>query len=107
MLHLEQVKRSLAAADQDHLLRFWPELSEEERLSFLQELSQLDLDGLRAHCEGAARAAAEPPARLDPHLEPLPAEASGSVRSCEPGSVQRWESHGELQHRRPQPVALR
>ncbi|XP_041816521.1 UDP-N-acetylhexosamine pyrophosphorylase-like protein 1 [Chelmon rostratus] len=97
MLSLEQVERSLESAGQSHILQFWSELCEEDRDSFLQELSQLDLKGLRDHCEGAARAAACPPASLDQHLEPVPPESIGSVRKSDPSSLSEWENEGLLQ----------
>ncbi|XP_078127984.1 UDP-N-acetylhexosamine pyrophosphorylase-like protein 1 isoform X3 [Sander vitreus] len=97
MLSLEQVKQSLESAGQSHVLQFWPELCEVERDSFLQELSQLDLKGLKDHCEGAARSAASPSASLDQHIEPVPPESIGSVRKSNKDSLAEWENEGLLQ----------
>ncbi|XP_040915403.1 UDP-N-acetylhexosamine pyrophosphorylase-like protein 1 [Toxotes jaculatrix] len=97
MLSLEQVKRSLEEAGQSHVLHFWPELCEEDRDSFLRELSQLDLKGLRDHCEEAAKAAASPTDILDQHLEPLPPQSIGSVRKSDQESLAAWEHEGLLQ----------
>lgn len=95
MLSLEQVRQSLETAGQSHVLRFWSELCEQERTDFLQELSQLDLKGLKEHCEGAARAAACPSASLDQDIEPVPPEAIGSVTKSDKGSLADWENEGE------------
>ncbi|XP_059213292.1 UDP-N-acetylhexosamine pyrophosphorylase-like protein 1 [Centropristis striata] len=97
MLSLEQVKQSLESAGQSHVLQFWPELSEAERERLLQELSQLDLQGLKEHCEGAARAAACPAASLDHCIEPVAPESIGSVRTSDKASVAQWENEGLLQ----------
>ncbi|XP_035523667.1 UDP-N-acetylhexosamine pyrophosphorylase-like protein 1 [Morone saxatilis] len=97
MLSLERVERSLESAGQSHVLQFWSELSEEDREGFLQELSQLDLDGLKEHCEGATRAAASPPASLDQNIEPVPPEFIGSVRRSDKRSLSEWENEGLLQ----------
>lgn len=94
MLSLEQVKRSLESAGQAHVLQFWPELSEEQRDAFLRELAQLDLKGLKEHCEGAAKAAAAPPDSLDQHIEPIPPEFIGSVRKSGRDSLAEWENRG-------------
>lgn len=94
---LPEVRRLLELSDQAHVLRFWPELEPPERESFLRELSELDLAGLREHCEGAARAAAGPPARLDHLMQPVHAEAMGGTRRSDPDSLQRWEQEGLLQ----------
>ncbi|XP_076019944.1 UDP-N-acetylhexosamine pyrophosphorylase-like protein 1 isoform X2 [Genypterus blacodes] len=97
MLALEQLKECLQSSGQEHVLQFWPELSEEQRESFLQQLRVLDLPGLRRHCEGAARAAAAPAARLDQHIEPIPAEAIGSVQTSDETSLEHWRNEGLLQ----------
>ncbi|XP_053267119.1 UDP-N-acetylhexosamine pyrophosphorylase-like protein 1 isoform X2 [Pleuronectes platessa] len=97
MSSLEVVKRGLELAGQRHVLQFWPELDEEERERFLQELALLDLDGLRAHCERAAAAAAAPPAGGDRHIEPVPPELIGSVKKSDPESLSAWGEEGLLQ----------
>ncbi|XP_034403185.1 UDP-N-acetylhexosamine pyrophosphorylase-like protein 1 isoform X3 [Cyclopterus lumpus] len=97
MLSLEQVTGRLESAGQAHVLQFWPELCEAEKDVFLQELSQLDLQGLQDHCEGAARAAASPSASLDPHMEPVPPESVGSVRKSDKHSLAVWGNEGLLQ----------
>lgn len=95
MLSLEQLQQSLETAGQSHVLQFWPELCEAERDSFLQELSQLDLKGLKGHCEGAKRAAASPSAGLDQHIEPVPPQSIGSVRKSDKESLELWGNEGE------------
>lgn len=97
MLSLEEVQQSLEAAGQSHILRFWPELCDEDRDSFLQDLSQLDLKGLREHCEGAVRAAASPPARLDQRMEPVPPQAIGRVSKSDQTTLTEWGNEGLLQ----------
>uniref|UniRef100_A0A3B3ZHM8 UDP-N-acetylglucosamine pyrophosphorylase 1 n=1 Tax=Periophthalmus magnuspinnatus TaxID=409849 RepID=A0A3B3ZHM8_9GOBI len=96
MLSLEEVKQRLEEADQAHVLQFWSELNEAEREGFLQELSLLDLSGLREHCEGAARAAASTPDSLDELMEPVPAEFIGSARNSDRSSLAQWEHEGLL-----------
>lgn len=96
MIPLEQVKQSLESAGQAHVLQFWSELCEQEKDAFLQELSLLDLQGLREHCEGTTTAAVSPPANLDQHLEPIPPEFIGSVKKSDKSSLTEWENKGEL-----------
>ncbi|XP_072310218.1 UDP-N-acetylhexosamine pyrophosphorylase-like protein 1 [Eucyclogobius newberryi] len=96
MLSLEEVKLHLDAADQAHVLQFWSELNEAERDVFLQELSQLDVSGLRGHCEGAARAAASVAASLDDLMEPVPPEFIGSARKSDKTFLAHWENEGLL-----------
>ncbi|XP_029940722.1 UDP-N-acetylhexosamine pyrophosphorylase-like protein 1 [Salarias fasciatus] len=97
MPSLEQLERALERAGQRHVLRFWPELSEQERDGLLRELAHLDLDGLRDHCEGAARAAASPGPGPDLHIEPVPQQSLGSVRRSGREALEGWEREGLLQ----------
>lgn len=95
MISLEQLRQSLDNAEQSHVLQFWPELCETEREAFLQELSQLDLKGLKDHCERAAQAAASPPASLDHHIEPVPPQFIGSVKKSDPKCLTEWQKEGK------------
>lgn len=96
-LAVERLRRGLEAAGQAHVLRFWPELGEQDRGRFLQELSLLHLEGLREHCAAAAAAAASPPASLDRLIEPFPPEAIGGAARSGPERVREWEQLGECQ----------
>ncbi|KAB5522450.1 hypothetical protein PHYPO_G00159660 [Pangasianodon hypophthalmus] len=94
MLSFEEVKVKLESVGQSHVLRFWPELSAEERGAFLAELSQLEPAELERHCRGAAEAASrssEEEKRLRGRMEPLEPEFIGGVRRSDPGSLQEWE----------------
>ncbi|CAJ1071000.1 UDP-N-acetylhexosamine pyrophosphorylase-like protein 1 [Xyrichtys novacula] len=97
MLSNKEVQQRLEAAGQAHVLQFWSELNEEERTSFLQDLSQLDLKGLKDHCEGARRAAESPSDSLDQFIEPVPAGSIGSVRKSDKERLTEWENEGLLQ----------
>lgn len=101
---LEEIRRGLEAAGQTHVLRFWSELAEGERETFLQDLALLDLKALRKHCEAArAAAAASDP---DPHqdrdrdqdMEPIPPQSIGSVRKSDSGALSEWEDQGSNPH---------
>ena len=96
MLSLEEVKSFLDRAGQSHVLQFWSELSEEERKDFLLELSGLDLNVLKRHCEEAVSAAASQPERVDPHIEPVTEEFVGSVLKSDKATLVYWENEGIL-----------
>ncbi|CAL1568137.1 unnamed protein product [Knipowitschia caucasica] len=97
MLCLEELKQRLEDAGQTHVLQFWSELNESERAVFYQELCQLDVSGLKEHCEAAAAAAAAVPDSLDELMEPVPPEAMGGTRSSDSAALQDWEHEGLCQ----------
>ncbi|KAM6958774.1 UDP-N-acetylhexosamine pyrophosphorylase-like protein 1 [Aplochiton taeniatus] len=97
MLSVEEVRSYLENAGQCHILQFWNELSESEKISFLAELSQLDFHELREHCEGAARARICSSAKVDKQMEPLLSEFFGSIRRSDKNSLLAWEKEGLFQ----------
>ncbi|XP_028827666.1 UDP-N-acetylhexosamine pyrophosphorylase-like protein 1 [Denticeps clupeoides] len=99
-MSLEEVRARLEAAGQTHLLRFWPELPEDEGRAFLAELSALDPDELREHCRRAVEAAngrSGSGDRPDLRMEPVPPEFIGSVRKSDQSTLNAWEDEGFLQ----------
>ncbi|XP_056444264.1 UDP-N-acetylhexosamine pyrophosphorylase-like protein 1 [Gadus chalcogrammus] len=97
MLSLEEVTSFLDRAGQSHVLQFWSELSEDERNDFLVELSGLDLNALKQHCEDAVSAAASQPERVDPDIQPVTEEFVGSLLKSDQATLVQWENEGLLQ----------
>ncbi|MED6262294.1 UDP-N-acetylhexosamine pyrophosphorylase-like protein 1 [Ataeniobius toweri] len=102
MPSLQQIRTALDGSGQAHVLRFWPELSEEEKEVFLQELGQLDLQRLKEHCQAAAETAKAATSScldrdLNLNLEPVPPESMGSVTRSDPENLAEWEHEGFLQ----------
>lgn len=97
MLSIEEVRSFLESAGQCHILQFWNELSESEKIAFLSELSQLDFHELREHCEGAARAMRSPSSKVDQQMKPLPSDFVGSIRRSDKNSLLDWENEGFFQ----------
>lgn len=97
MISLEEARSRLELAGQSHLLRFWPELSADERDSFLGELSQLEPEELREHCRAAAEAGSRDSGAvglLDQRMEPMSAEFIGSVSRSDQETLKEWEDEG-------------
>ncbi|XP_060768452.1 UDP-N-acetylhexosamine pyrophosphorylase-like protein 1 [Neoarius graeffei] len=97
MLSFEEAKMKLESVGQSHVLRFWSELSAEERGGFLADLSQLEPAELQRHCRSAAEAARRTSGeeeRLCGRMEPVEPEFIGGVRRSDPGSLQEWEEEG-------------
>ncbi len=68
----EQINKTLATCHQEHLLRFWDNLSDPERNDLIQQIRDLDLDRIGEWVENLVKNTPEAPvARLD--FEPAPA----------------------------------
>uniref|UniRef100_UPI00398F04D4 UDP-N-acetylhexosamine pyrophosphorylase-like protein 1 n=1 Tax=Pristiophorus japonicus TaxID=55135 RepID=UPI00398F04D4 len=90
----EPVARRLAEAGQPEVLRFWGQLTAEERRTLAATLQQLEPTELRAHCQAAVRARTPSQAPLPRLMEPLPEEAIGSVIRAEAQTLKRWQERG-------------
>ncbi|XP_041049620.1 UDP-N-acetylhexosamine pyrophosphorylase-like protein 1 isoform X1 [Carcharodon carcharias] len=88
------LRELLAVAGQPEVLRYWEQLSDDERRLLAAELEPLEPRELRAHCEEAARARARHTAPRDRLMEPLPGEAIGSSIRTEAEILRRWKERG-------------
>ncbi|KAJ3732000.1 UDP-N-acetylglucosamine diphosphorylase [Lentinula guzmanii] len=85
MPSFESIKARYEAADQVHVLQFWPQLSDSEKASLLEQLDSLDIERVNRIYRKAVTAEAEasnPNATNDP-VEPLPKSALESVTHVE------------------------
>ncbi|XP_051893239.1 UDP-N-acetylhexosamine pyrophosphorylase-like protein 1 [Pristis pectinata] len=87
-------ERRLAEAGQPEVLRFWAQLSEDERGALAATVEQQDPAELRAHCQAAARARLAGQAPLSGLMEPLPEEVIGGVSRTEAETLRRWRERG-------------
>lgn len=62
----------LAQVGQEHLLKFWPELSNDERIELVQDIEELNLDEIKKYFDRATVSMNENGIKLDDRLQPLP-----------------------------------
>ncbi|XP_067883589.1 UDP-N-acetylhexosamine pyrophosphorylase-like protein 1 [Heterodontus francisci] len=91
---LKALTERLVAAGQPEVLRFWEQLTAEERRALEAVLYQLEPGELRAHCDSAIRARTPSQAPLIRHMEPLPEEVIGSALRTEAETLRRWQERG-------------
>lgn len=89
-----QLKSSLTAHGQDHLLRFTEGLKEDELVELYTELSELDLNKVSKCWDEAQKTLSEASEMKDEHLEPLDRSIVGST-TRDKNSVPRWDALGE------------
>lgn len=93
-MSLESIKARYEAAGQGHLLKFWPQLSDNEKASLLKQLNSLDIERVNRIYKKAvtAEADASNPNVPSDTIEPLPKEASESINRVE--NVAEWRRIG-------------
>lgn len=66
------LKRRLAQVNQEHLLKFWDELSESERELLVRDISELNLKELKLYFDRATSSLEHNGLKLDDRLQPIP-----------------------------------
>ena len=93
-MDIEKVKERLEAAGQNHVLRFWDELSETQRGELLADLEDLDLGRLQNYFNACSSELSGTITKVDARLESLPTSTSGSFLTSDPVTLARYETLG-------------
>ncbi len=78
-MDVTKLREKLVDFDQEHLLDFWDDLTEEEQRQLYEELDTLDLEEVMGFFERTVYTLNETAEKLDDRMEPLPADQCGSV----------------------------
>jgi UDP-N-acetylglucosamine/UDP-N-acetylgalactosamine diphosphorylase len=90
----DNLRQRYSAAGQDHIFRFWPQLSQSERATFTHQLDLLDIERVNriyTKAVSAERDAADPTKAQS--IDPLPKEATDSAVS-DPAKEKEWRATG-------------
>lgn len=90
----EEVQASLKTHGQEHLLQFWPQLTEEQRCQLMTDLRYIDYARTSTAFKEATEEGSGDPESLDDLLEPIPADRQGSVSRCSPEKLEAYRNEG-------------
>lgn len=93
-MSIDQLQQRYDKAGQGHLLKFWPTLSEEERVQLTKQLEALDVERVNRIYQKAVSAekeASDPNVPAEP-VGPLPKDATDSVNDAD--KVKDWRRVG-------------
>lgn len=79
MSDMENLKNVLTKYKQQHLLRFWEKLSQEQKQDLLRDLRDINVEEVCSYFDRAVKTLEESQEKLDDRMKPIPSEASGSV----------------------------
>jgi len=93
-MDLEKLKSDLKENNQDHLLKHWDTLGEEEQSTFYRDLRNIDLAKINRSFEKTMNEA-KANEKKDERLQPVPSEHVGSVIGAENADkVNTWREKG-------------
>jgi UDP-N-acetylglucosamine/UDP-N-acetylgalactosamine diphosphorylase len=68
----EIIKEKLTAQNQQHLLHFWNDLTDDQRSDLIKDINELNLDEIQTFYKRATASLEEVGAKLDDRLQPIP-----------------------------------
>lgn len=96
MTNFEGLKEILSRYGQEHLLRFWDELSDNERKQLISDIQELNLEEVQTFFKRATASLEESSAKLDDRLQPLPESTFMSISRSSKEQLQIYDNEGLL-----------
>ncbi|XP_041984263.1 UDP-N-acetylhexosamine pyrophosphorylase-like protein 1 [Aricia agestis] len=93
-MSFEELKEYVAAHGQEHLLKYWPELSDNEREQLASEIKKLDLSEMNEIFRRAMDATKVIMEKLDDDLKPIPQTHYESVPGLTKSKIEEYENIG-------------
>lgn len=84
----------LAQVGQEHLLKFWPELSQKERDDLVRDIEELNLDEIKLYFDRAIVSMNENGIKLDDRLQPLPEGKLVSIERAPAEKLAEYRAEG-------------
>ncbi|XP_030376661.1 UDP-N-acetylhexosamine pyrophosphorylase isoform X2 [Scaptodrosophila lebanonensis] len=87
----------LAQVGQEHLLKFWPDITADERADLVRDIEELNLDEIKLYFDRATVSLNENGIKLDDRLQPIPEGKVISIARTSPERLSAYRSEG-LRH---------
>lgn len=94
MTAFEQIRERLEKYGQVHLLKYWDEISEEQRRQLKCDIEDLNLQEVNSFFERATASLSENSAKLDDRLKPIPESQFLSISRTSPEQLRIYEQEG-------------
>jgi len=90
----DSLEQKLKKYGQEHLLRFWDELDDEEQCKFAAELHAIDFEKVNNLCNIALEDLNNPQTKKDEFMEPLPDDIVGKISESSADQIDEWYNEG-------------
>jgi UDP-N-acetylglucosamine/UDP-N-acetylgalactosamine diphosphorylase len=88
------LEEKLKRYGQEHLLRFWDELTEDEQQTFADELNNINFEKVQHLSSTALDDLNNPQTKKDEYMEPLPDDIVGRISDSSPQQLEEWYNEG-------------
>lgn len=94
MTFVVNIKEKLENLGQNHLLQFWDDLTEDEKVNFLKHLENISFDNANKLFERALNSLNEDVKKLDDKMEPVPSSLFESELSVDENTLNEYRNIG-------------
>lgn len=94
MTNFEGLKETLTRYGQEHLLRFWDELNDNQRKQLISDIQELNLEEVQAFFKRATASIEESSAKLDDRLQPVPESTFMSISRTSKDQLKIYDDEG-------------
>ena len=98
-INFQDLKEKLASYGQEHLVRFWDELNDEERSLLIADIKELNLEEIKSFYERATASLEENAEKLDDRLQAVPESTFMSTTRTNMEQLKIFEHEGIKQLR--------
>lgn len=90
----ENLINLLKPYDQEHLLKFWDDLTNEEQQTLHNEITSIDFDEITSHFQKVKTIMKEAVTEIDSAMNPVPKELKGSLADSTPEQLEAFNVEG-------------
>lgn len=94
MTALETLRKHLEKYGQEHLIKFWDEIDDQQRQQLKAEIEELDFNELQSFYERVIKDSEESTEKLDDKLRPIEESQFLSIRRTAPELIKQYEIEG-------------
>ncbi|XP_046477158.1 UDP-N-acetylhexosamine pyrophosphorylase [Neodiprion pinetum] len=91
---VEKLLYKLREFNQDHLLQFWDEISDDQKLLLIRDIEEQNLKEISSYFKSAVASLSNDQVKLDAKLRPIPSEVSASLQNSTFAETQKYHDLG-------------
>lgn len=93
-INFQDLKEKLARFGQEHLVKFWDDLNDEERSLLIADIKEINLEEVQSFYERATASLEENAEKLDDRLQAVPESTFMSTTRTDKEQVKVYEYEG-------------
>lgn len=95
MTIFEITKEKLTRYGQEHLIKYWDELTDQERISLIDDIKEINLEEVQSFFTRATSSLEASAKKLDDRMEPIPESTFMSTSRTDEEKLKVYENEGK------------